>query len=439
MTAHPVRTLTLWFCLWKFLLLAVMLASPGPGYDTSTTILSPTPSASQSASFLKLARWDSIYFLNVAQRGYLYEQEWAWGYGYTKLLSALSAGTPREVLHLALVGIGLSHICHYLSVLLLYGLSKAIFGERHKYGNSLPFLSAALHIVCPAGAFLSAPYSEALFSFLNFLGFYVYVQALKDDRSGSLLVRDLKFVAAGCVFALATTVRSNGILSGMLFAYDATLALVEIIQARSVKLAGLRRLTFVVLGGAMVLVGAVGPQYLAYSLYCQPSASPREWCVRLFPSIYTWVQSYYWNVGFLRYWTISNIPLFLIAGPMLFILFYSSGWAVSSRSQSIATDVNDEQPKVNSENGLTQACLARLALPQATLALLALTSYHVQIINRIASGYPLWYWWLASSLLREGKPGFRGSRFTKPGHVLCGMVLYGVIQASLFASFLPPA
>lgn len=78
--------------------------------------------------------------------------------------------------------------------------------------------------------------------------------------------------------------------------------------------------------------------------------------------------------------------------------------------------------------GLVQSA----AVAQVLIAVLALTSYHVQIISRIASGYPLWYWWLAQQL--------SGGQTTGAGNgFVMFMVMYASIQGVLFASFLPPA
>jgi phosphatidylinositol glycan class V len=81
-----------------------------------------------------------------------------------------------------------------------------------------------------------------------------------------------------------------------------------------------------------------------------------------------------------------------------------------------------------------QLFIGSVALSQVILSILALTSYHVQIITRLASGYPMWYLWLAR-LLREG--GSEGKGTGKA--VVMYMVMYGMIQGVLFASFLPPA
>lgn len=89
--SRPVRGLTICFCLWKALLFLVIVACPGPGYDTSTTLL-PTKNGLLSSILQKFVRWDSIYFIHVAEKGYVFEQEWAFGFGYTKFLSALSSG-----------------------------------------------------------------------------------------------------------------------------------------------------------------------------------------------------------------------------------------------------------------------------------------------------------------------------------------------------------
>jgi len=81
---------------------------------------------------------------------------------------------------------------------------------------------------------------------------------------------------------------------------------------------------------------------------------------------------------------------------------------------------------------------------------LAFTSFHVQIANRIASGYPLWYVVLAVAMVESARSGSASdaakmpmSRFLlRPVVQRCivkGMMLYGVIQAGLYASFLPPA
>jgi phosphatidylinositol glycan class V len=72
------------------------------------------------------------------------------------------------------------------------------------------------------------------------------------------------------------------------------------------------------------------------------------------------------------------------------------------------------------------------AVAQLLLVLLTFTSYHVQIISRLSSGYPLWYLWLARRLFHQKTTGGGTG-------IVTFMVMYASIQGVLFASFLPPA
>ena len=128
------------------------------------------------------------------------------------------------------------------------------------------------------------------------------------------------------------------------------------------------------------------------------------------------------NTGFLRYWTVPNIPLFLLAAPMLAVLTRAGVEQLSSRRAPVA-----DKP---AEGARLLAFLQSAAVAQVLLAVLAATSYHVQIITRISSGDPLWHWWLAGCLVRGEKTGYR---------VVMFMVIYAAIQGALFTSFLPPA
>lgn len=139
------------------------------------------------------------------------------------------------------------------------------------------------------------------------------------------------------------------------------------------------------------------------------------------------------NVGFLRYWTVSNIPLFALAVPTLVVLLLSGKWSLTRWLQSTKPTI---APKEHSEIlGLNEALVGRLALPQIVLTVMAITSYHVQIINRISSGYIVWYWFIAWIVMDQQKP----ERLQKTKLWILWMLPYGLVQAVLFASFLPPA
>lgn len=99
---HPRPSLIVLYMGWKLLLLSVALASPGLGYDTSTTLLHLEPGFSGmdynsglgylSPNLDSLIRWDAVYFTQIGRRGYLWEQEWAFGWGFTKSLAAIGRG-----------------------------------------------------------------------------------------------------------------------------------------------------------------------------------------------------------------------------------------------------------------------------------------------------------------------------------------------------------
>lgn len=82
--------------------------------------------------------------------------------------------------------------------------------------------------------------------------------------------------------------------------------------------------------------------------------------------------------------------------------------------------------------GTREIVVLSLVASQVLLAVLAITTYHVQIITRIASGYAVWYWWVADSLLDP-------QRAALGRKIVTFFVMYGAIQGALFASFLPPA
>lgn len=91
---RPIRSLILTFATWKALLLLIALCSPGPGYDTSTTLFLRDTQLPGPLTYVigKLTRWDAIYFVKAATRGYRYEQEWAFGWGFTRLIALCTAG-----------------------------------------------------------------------------------------------------------------------------------------------------------------------------------------------------------------------------------------------------------------------------------------------------------------------------------------------------------
>lgn len=208
---------------------------------------------------------------------------------------------PSGLIHLQLAspayaearaGVLIAHVAHLCSALMLHGLTLQVFAHRAQK-HQIAFLSSSLHILSPAGLFLSAPYSEAVFSFWQFAGYLLYARSCSTTRSETLWL-DVQLVLAGLCIGLATTARSNGLLSGILFAVEGAIAGAALVGKRN--LIDLRRGMAAMLGGLLVAFGSAFPQMIAYYQFCEVDQKKqvRPWCRAWIPSIYAWVQSNYW-------------------------------------------------------------------------------------------------------------------------------------------------
>lgn len=192
----------------------------------------------------------------------------------------------------ALAGVLIANTSHLLSALVLYRLGLLL-----SHGNrKLSLVAALLHVISPAGLFLSAPYAESTFALLSFTGYLLFAKRYTTTTTTTLL-RDVYTVLAGLVFGLATSFRSNGILNGVPFAWEFIQALPELFQfGRPGWMDTVQQLVALGLGGLAVAAGSVIPQVVAYRWYCNPESpsDTRPWCEGYLPSIYTFVQQHYW-------------------------------------------------------------------------------------------------------------------------------------------------
>lgn len=292
---RPLHSLLIVFAAWKGFLLAIALGTAvSHDYDTSTSLfferMYGPGIVNASALATRLTRWDALYFLKAARDGYVYEQQWAFGAGLPVAVGGISQlfrTLPVMAGDAALepvVAIVLTTFAHLAAVLALYKLGLVLFTNK-----TLAYVAAVLHILSPAGLFLSAPNAESPFACLSFIGNLLFATGIRSSTAN--WKRIMAFLGAGISFGLATAFRSNGLISGLLFLVEAARCSLAFLHQPT--FARLTLLASLIIGGLFIAAGSVVPQTVAWFRYCN-DAEPRPWCSRLIPSIFTFVQGHYW-------------------------------------------------------------------------------------------------------------------------------------------------
>lgn len=467
-------------------------------YDTSSsTLLFPEPEEASSAGLgwqilqqiaKRLCIWDTVFHVTAAQNVEgvpLYEHEWAFGIGWSRvvrqaglLLIRLFGGddNKNDIYYYVLGATMVSTLSHYFACIVLYFLTLQIHSAprspylidllqqaRTPSGGNLSSSSvstselkaaqeeekkkrdrehkkvlltservarktAALFALTPAGMFMAAGYAESTFALLSFC---------------AILLRENQFyTASGALFAGATLLRSNGLLWGLLFLGDLATVINGLIQSwGSPSKRALRGELFitgiqVIIGGLMIGAAFFGIQYYAYTIYCTSSStSSAEWCTNRIPLIYSYIQSKYWGVGFLRYWTPNNIPNFLFAFPTLAIMWKSGCYYSYYLPKSIKTETS--VPSIGENE---RAVLRKIEYysPYLTVQLLmffsCILTWHVQIITRVGSCLPVLYWYTAEMLMSTQLAQVKTGKI-----IVRYFIVWIVVQGIFFSAFLPPA
>ncbi len=364
-----------------------------------------------------LIRWDAVHFLAIASRGYLFENQFA----FFPLLPFLShwlgrafcfSGRLSAVTGAALAGVLISNLAHYLATLVLYKLTILLFQS-----STFAFTTAVLFICNAACVQLSIIYSESLFALLCFSGLFHFYRRRR--------------LLASILFGLASLTRSNGIVMVGFFGYEFfKFSLGQ--EGPFILTHWIARLVKTAIYCAITVSGFVAFQVYAYFQFCS-SEPKRPWCQQAVPQIYSYVQRQYWGVGLFRYFTVSQIPNFLFALPMLTICICAAFIYYQFDHRRFLTAGLSR--KTNRRARKLDLFLSDTVLPHIYLLLFMLFynffAAHVQIITRLFTFMPVIYWFMAYVMLTA-------SARTR-SNLQAYIALYGLIGAALFSLNLPPA
>jgi phosphatidylinositol glycan class V len=177
---------------------------------------------------------------------------------------------------------------------------------------------------------------------------------------------------------------------------------------------------------AIVIAPFIAYHFVAYVVFCSETRSSPTWCSQFPPSIYTHVQSTYWNVGFLRYWTLSQLPNFLLAAPTLLVILTFSLHHL--KGTGLGSSKRKPEPRLHC--AFQNATITPHAIHGIIFSFILIFASHTQIVLRLAASMPLVYWaaaWLLSEHPAIGRLWVTWS------------LLWGITSVICWATFLPPA
>jgi phosphatidylinositol glycan class V len=226
--------------------------------------------------------------------------------------------------------------------------------------------------------------------------------------------------------------RSNGILSCWFFVFNFLNGATMFLQTRHSKTQkpfGVLSFTTNLLLSCfiqciIVILPFVAYLYWSYTLYCgsEPHVL-RPWCQHWLPDIYSYVQATYWNVGFLKYYQLKQIPNFLLATPIVIL----SLWGILSYGQKISR---------MESRGYYSAALLPFILYWSFLLVFGVLFMHVQVLTRFLSSCPPFYWFCATFFrYTEEQPW---SKFASSSSlILFYFLLFSLLGIIMFPNFLP--
>ncbi|KAF8585916.1 glycosyltransferase family 76 protein [Ramaria rubella] len=391
-----------------------LLASYLPTFDSSANILLADATSTSLVKRLSSTslRWDAFHYLHISQRSYQFEYEWAFFPGVPMVLSAIERIvvllTGKEgglLIYDVLLGhFLLSTFVTCEAIRTLYLLTM-----QHTQSPTLSLLSGYLSLLSssPATLYLAA-IPEPWFTLFSY--------------KGMLYCARKQWFFAGIFFTLASVFRANGFLLGGFIIWG--LIMEPLINRQEVRIYAVMKCTLL---AALPCLPFLLHQVFGYIAICSHStpASP-SWCTRRLPLIYTHVQSHYWNVGFLRYWTMQQLPNFLISVPVLLLLLVSPITYILH----VLPTIIDLKPKPPRGHPLLNPSLLPHAIHAFILTCILLFASHTQIILRVAASMPFTYWSAARLF-------FEHPKWAKAW--VAWSILWGTTSVVLWTTFLPPA
>lgn len=352
-----------------------------------------------------LHRWDAQYFLHISEHGYSYENTLAFFPLFPfiiKILTSVLGGNSSLLTYRELslvIAVLLNVVFFVFAAKALYKLSNMVLGNKKKSE-----LAVILFCFNPASIFFTAPYTESLYAWLSFA---VMAQCI-DDINSILITVPL---------SLSILCRSNGMLNIGFLLFFYMRRILSQNSFHNIICIGSKLFSILI-----IIIFHYGiAQVYSYYLFCfeqkfsfpphvkvyaaahnlvlagNKTAESSPWCSNYLPLSYSYVQSHYWNVGFMKYYELKQLPNFLLALPAIYLVVSNSckyihdNWDFCARLGLFR--LNKKQVKsMRNYDRLAFAFVAHALF----LALFSVFFVHVQVTTRmLASSSPVLYWFAA--------------------------------------------
>ena len=340
----------------------------------------------------------------------------------------------------------------------------------------------------PAGVFFTAAYSESLFSALTFAGHAIIARGRYRIMTTQAKSKRSSWIAAAFVWGLASCARSNGLFASIWILLVCISDCCSFTQSyidnknkkidrlpgdtthtnstlKGLALKCLWHLLFCTCLATMVMAPIVLHDRRGYGLHCGKTETRSrypQWCTGEGFSFYSFVQKKHWNVGFLNYYELKQVPNHILAFPILFLsysaaanwIFFSwrklsdhemgfggflrtsLSWVFEALAEASYFTHNFDAGE-NAGNVDTLLLGHRLLPFYATLAGFALVGTffaHVQISTRlILSSCPAIYWYMLKIL--SDKERRQQSTATNP--IKLFLLVYNILGVVMHVNWLP--